>query len=99
MNNQKYVQIYSAEGKLAAEMVRLLLKSFGINAILEQESVGKTYGLVLGTLGEVAILVPENQAQDALQIMASMDSGELEIDDDAANADEESNKDNTKPEG
>jgi hypothetical protein len=98
MNDSKYIQIYSAEGKLAAEMVRLLLESFGINAILEQESVGKTYGLVLGSLGEVVILVPEDQAQDALQILESMDRGELEIDDDLANLDGQSNKDITKPE-
>jgi hypothetical protein len=99
MIDSKYVQIHSAEGKLAAEMVRLLLESFGINAILEQESVGNTYGLVLGSLGEVVILVPENQAQDAIQILASMDRGELEINDDEVDGDEESNKDNTKPEG
>jgi hypothetical protein len=98
MTNQKYVRIYSAEGKLAAEMVRLLLESFDINAILSQESVGTTYGLVLGTLGEVFILVPENKAQDAIQILESMDRGELEIDDDAGGFDETSNKDNAKPE-
>jgi len=99
MNDPKYVPIYSAEGKLAAEMVRLLLESFGINAMLSQESVGQTYGLVLGTLGEVIILVPEDQAKDAYQILESMDRGELEIDDDSGGIDDLTNKDNTKPEG
>ncbi len=82
MDEIKYIPVYYAEGTLAGEMVRLMLESFGLNAIISQESIGQTYGLTVGPMGEVAILVPEDQEHDAREILASMESGELENDGD-----------------
>jgi hypothetical protein len=78
----KYTTVYSAEGMLAGEMVKLLLQSFGIQAMIAQESIGQTYGLTVGPMGEVAIMVPESQEKDAKEILASMDSGDLEVGED-----------------
>ena len=96
MSEMKFVPVYSAEGKLAADMVRLMLESFGIHAVTEQESIGATYGIVIGPLGQVDVLVPENQVADAVEILASMDRGELETDTDSSGNDDTPNKDNYK---
>ena len=84
MDDIKYVPVYYAEGTLAGEMVRLMLESFRIDAIVSQESIGHTYGLTVGSMGQVAILVPESQVKDAEEILNSMESGDLEnnLDDD-----------------
>ena len=69
----------------------------GIDAMIAQESIGQTYGLTVGPMGEVAIMVPESQVKDAKEILASMDSGELEVGEDNQIPDSYDNKD-PKPE-
>jgi hypothetical protein len=81
MDENEWVTVYTVSGRLSAEMIRLLLESFGINAILSQESVGTVYGLTIGDLGEVDIRVPAVNAESAIDILRAMDAGELEIDD------------------
>ena len=49
MDDTGFVSVYTAEGKLAAEIIRLMLELFGIQAVLFQESVGAAYGLTVGT--------------------------------------------------
>jgi len=70
--------VYVAEGKLQAESVKILLESFGITAFVNQESAGTTYGLTVGFLGEVEVIVPLNQVEEAKKIIADMESGKLE---------------------
>jgi hypothetical protein len=79
MNPPKFVPVYTAEGNLAGEMIRLLLESFGIQSILLQESAGAAYGFTVGPMGEVTIMVAENQAEDARQLILAMERGDLEI--------------------
>jgi hypothetical protein len=76
-----WIPVYTAQGRLSAEMIRLLLESFGVTAILSQESVGTIYGLTIGDLGEVDILVQENQIEDAREILKGMEEGKLEVED------------------
>jgi hypothetical protein len=92
MPDTKFVSVYAAEGQLAGEMIRVLFESFGIPAILSQESVAHTYGLTAGPVGQVFVLVPEDQVSDATQILESMDRGDLELPDDEAD-DSNLNKD------
>jgi len=79
--DEKWVTVYKAQGKLSAEMVRLLLESFRIPAVLSQESVGNTYGLTVGDLGEVEILVEASQMNAALEILQAMEDGKLSAED------------------
>ena len=76
-SSPKYVEVYAAYGQLAGEMVRLLLVSMEIPAIASQESAGITYGLTVGPIGEVKIMVPEDRADEALEIIRQMEEGEL----------------------
>ncbi len=70
--------VYVADGMLEAESVKILLESFGITAFVNQESAGTTYGLIVGILGEVDVIVPLAQVEEAKQIIADMESGKLE---------------------
>lgn len=72
------VNVYEAAGQLEAEMIKSFLAAQGINAIINQESVGRTYGLSAGVLGMVEILVPDSQAEDARNLLTAMENGEFE---------------------
>ncbi len=74
--NSNYVQVYSANGQLAGEMVRMLLESVDIPVLVVQESAGITYGLTVGPLGLVKIYVPADRAEEAAQVLESMDPGD-----------------------
>jgi len=70
--------IYVANGMLEAETIKILLASFGIEAFINQESAGLTYGLTAGPLSEAEITVCENDYEDAKKIIKEMESGNLE---------------------
>jgi hypothetical protein len=70
--------VYVAEGRLQAESIKLLLESFGLTAFINQESAGTTYGLTVGFLGEVEVIVPLDQVEDAKKIISDMEAGNLE---------------------
>jgi hypothetical protein len=76
-----YVVVYRANGKLMAESIRLFLESNGIKAISMQESAGTAYGFTIGPMGEVPVLVPEEQAQAATDLLEAMEKGEFIIPD------------------
>jgi hypothetical protein len=85
MNIEDFVLVYVAEGKLTAEMLKLNLESFGIKVILAQESLGGTYGLTVGPLGETNIFVHKDQLEAARDILKAIEDGVL---DDSSNTDE-----------
>lgn len=71
-----YVSVYKAEGQLEGEMVKAFLEAQGIPAMLSQDTAGKIYGLTVGNLGEVDLLVaPANEAK-ARELLRAMESGE-----------------------
>ncbi len=59
-------------------MLRNLLEAQGIKVFLNQEGAGKAYGLTVGPLGQVQVLVPEHQSQEARQIADDYYSGKFE---------------------
>ena len=70
--------VYLANGMLEAESVKILLESFGISAFVNQESAGTTYGLTVGLLGEVEVIVPLSRIEEAKKIIEEMNAGKLE---------------------
>lgn len=74
--------VYIANGKLEAESVKILLESFNIPAYINQESAGTVYGLGVGPMGEVEIIVPKQYITDAKRIIAEMEAGKLESNED-----------------
>lgn len=71
--------VYVANGKLEGDSVRILLESFGIPAFVNQESAGAVYGLSVGPLGEVEVVVPMQYIADAKKIIEAMRAGDLEL--------------------
>jgi hypothetical protein len=76
--NPNYVQVYSANGHLAGEMIRILLESVSIPVFLVQESAGIAYGLTVGPLGQVKIYVPEAYTAQARDVIAAMEHDQLD---------------------
>jgi hypothetical protein len=63
--------IHRAAGMIQAEIIRGRLESSDIPVLLDYESVGPVYGLTVNGLGEVRIFVPEEKAEDALELLES----------------------------
>lgn len=80
--DKQWVEIYTVSGQLNAAMIVDLLQANGIEATSMQESVGVTYGLVMGTLGEAKIFVPAAQKEAAEELLKEMENGQLEQPDD-----------------
>jgi len=68
------VVIHVAQGELAASVIKSHLESEGIPALLEYESAGRVFGLTVDGLGEVRIMVPQEFAQKAKQIIEPRDT-------------------------
>lgn len=74
----RYIVVTTANGHLEAEMLKAFLEAAGIPAFIAQESAGIAYGLSIGSLGEADILVSEENEEEALQLLAAMEKGDLE---------------------
>jgi hypothetical protein len=86
------VNVYTTAGELEAEMVKGFLEAQGIKVMLVQESIGRTLGLAAGRLGEVKVLVRDDQVNEAQKLLAAMEAGEFT---DNVFTDPESNQDNS----
>jgi len=60
--------VYRAAGQLEAHIIKGKLESEGIPALLQYES--EIFGLTVDGMGEVRILVPEAQADEAREVIA-----------------------------
>ncbi len=69
------VVIYNAASQVEADVIKGLLEAEGIPAMISQESLNTTYGLVMGGLGELKIMVAAKREQEARElIQASRES-------------------------
>jgi hypothetical protein len=73
--------VFVANGRLEAESIKILLESFGIPAFINQESAGMTYGLTVGPLGEVDVMVQDQYLEQAKKVIEDMKNGLLELPD------------------
>ena len=78
MSAEKWELVIEVSGELQAELLRNLLEVQGIQVFLNQEGAGKAYGLTVGPLGQVQVLVPEHQGQEARQIVDDYYAGKFE---------------------
>ena len=76
--NKRWVLVETVQGELQAEILRGLLEAQGFPVLLSQEGAGRALGLNVGPLGEVEILVPEENQEEALQILDQYHRGSLE---------------------
>jgi hypothetical protein len=69
--------VYETNGMLLAEILRGLLEAQEISVVLSQEGVGRVYGLTVGTLGRVQVLVPASDLERAQHILEEYENGEM----------------------
>jgi hypothetical protein len=65
-------------GDLRAELISGLLTAQGIQVQLSQEGAGRAIGLSVGPLGDVEILVPNHQLDEARKILDDYLAGRFE---------------------
>ena len=78
MSEGKWELVTEVSGELQADLLRNLLEAQGLQVFLNQEGAGKAYGLTVGPLGQVQVLVPEHQSQQARQIVEDYYAGKFE---------------------
>jgi len=66
----RWVTVHKTNGVTDGEILKNMLESFGIPARVSYESAGKIYGLTVDGMGVVSLLVPEDRAQEARDILA-----------------------------
>lgn len=72
----QFVSVYLAKGNLDGEMIKAFLEAHGIPTMLSQEAAGKVYGLTVGDLGGVDVLVNLSDEARARELLQAMESGE-----------------------
>jgi hypothetical protein len=65
-----WVTVHKTNGITDAEILKNMLESFGIPAQVRYEAAGRIYGLTMDGMGVVALLVTEDRAQEARDILA-----------------------------
>jgi Putative prokaryotic signal transducing protein len=83
MSEQSWERIGTAAGDLQAEILKGLLEAQGIPVVLSQEGAGQTFGLTVGRMGEVDILVPTHLVPQAQQVLDDYEQGKFESSGDA----------------
>jgi hypothetical protein len=78
MSKPTWKPIVTVQGELQAEVVRGLLEAQGIPVNLSQEGVARAYGLGVGPLSEVEIMVPDSYFQQAQNVIARYQAGEFQ---------------------
>ena len=82
------VVVYTAAGQAEANLIKSMLEAAGIPAMSAQEGAGAAFGLTVGLMGEAQILVREEDAAEARELLAAMERGEPDEEDDDSNVPE-----------
>lgn len=78
MTEEHWEVVEMVQGQLQAEILRGLLEAQGIQVWLNQEGAGVAYGINVGPLGTVEILVPSSEVNHARQVLDEYSAGEFE---------------------
>ena len=81
VNRPGMTLVYRTAGLLQAEVIKGRLESAGIPVLLDYESAGRAIGITVDGLGEVRVLVPDERAEDAKELLAASESDEQETTD------------------
>ncbi len=63
------VEVWQASGETNAQIIRSLLESYGIESLIEGESLRLTHGFTINQLGLVRILVRAEDAERARELL------------------------------
>lgn len=75
--DEDIIIVETTSGLIEAEILRGLLEANDITVWLLHEAAGKAIGLSVGPLGQVDLMVPANQAEEARKILDDYHAGRL----------------------
>jgi hypothetical protein len=78
MSEERWEVIVEVAGQLQAEIMRGMLEAQGIKVWISQEGAGRAYGINVGRLGRVQILVPAGEVEQSKALLDEYYSGQLE---------------------
>ena len=78
MTNENWEVVREVYGELQAELLRGLLEAQGIQVLLNQEGAGRAYGINVGPMGQVQILVPSHSSAEARKVLDDYYAGKFE---------------------
>jgi hypothetical protein len=81
--------VFVASGEIHAQQVCAFLNAAGIATAMRGESLRHTHGLTLDGLGRVEILVASADVEQARLLLASAESGQFRLGDEAEPTDDE----------
>jgi hypothetical protein len=93
MQSEHWEIIAHVSGEIQAEILRGLLEAQGIPVTLNQEGAGRAYGISMGPMGEVQLMVPSRYSQHARQVLADYEAGLFETPEDEPSDDQENTQD------
>ena len=70
------VEVWRASGETNAQIIRSMLQSYGIESLIEGESLRLTHGFTLNTLGLARILVRAEDADKARDLLTEQMHGD-----------------------
>lgn len=76
------VQVWSCQGWDVAQIYKSKLEAADIPVLLKYESAGLVFGLTVDGLGQVRIMVPEEYATEAAEVLRDVVEAEEEEDED-----------------
>lgn len=80
--SQRLVVVYTTAGPGEATILQSVLEAAGIPCELSREGAGAAYGITVGPLGVVDILVAEEHAEAARNLLEALERGDLADDGD-----------------
>ena len=76
MSEDLWIVVYISAGITNAEIVSGRLTTEGIPSRLEYEAIGRIYALTIDGLGEVKVLVPDEYAEKAKEVLLTIYSSD-----------------------
>ncbi len=67
--SDEFIVVDTVSGRVLAEMLRSFLQAQGVQCELSQEALGTVYGITVGALGSVDLLVPSRQGKQARELL------------------------------
>jgi len=89
MSEERWQVAGEVAGEIQAEILRGMLEAQGIKVWISQEGAGRVYGLGIGRLGRVQILVPEKDIEQSKALLEEYYAGKLENQDFDLSSEEE----------
>ena len=76
MNSDQWEVVYEASGEFQADILVGMLEAEGIPGFISQEGAGRVFGLTVGRLGRIQVLVPQSELARAKEVVHLFEIGQ-----------------------